>query len=87
MFDEEKKYIKQLSLKENSLKSISFSVLKMNELTIYFTWKTTNYDSFYNERDNFRNNILIYLTKKYFVLNKSKSNQNKYIFVKNNINI
>ena len=82
MFDKEKLYIKQLALKEKSIKSISFSTNE-KELIVYFTWKQDNYNSFYEERNIFRENVKNYLiNQKYLFFKRLKSNSNKYTFGK-----
>ena len=76
-----KNYIKDLAKNEVSLKSISFSINEENkEFVIYFTWLKESYNKFFVERDIFRNNVLTYLSKYGFKLNKKKSNPAKYIF-------
>lgn len=80
--DSLKNYIKNLAKDEISLKSISFSVNeKGKELICYFTWKKELYNQFFKERDIFRNNVISYLAKYGYKLNKKKSNPAKYLFV------
>ena len=81
IFEEAKVYIKNLANDERSLKSISFSVSEeKKEFIVYFTWKKDNYDSFYADRDIFRENIKNYMKSVFFHLNLLKSNPSKYTF-------
>lgn len=76
-----KNYIKNLAKDEISIKSISFSVNEeAKELVCYFTWKQEFYNKYFVERDIFRKNIISYLSKYGYKLNKKKSNAAKYTF-------
>lgn len=84
-FDSLKNFLRNLSKNENSLKSISFSVnTEEKELICYFAWKQEGYNDFFVERDIFRKNIISYMQKYGFKLNKKKSNPAKYIFKSGN---
>lgn len=79
--DSLKNYIKNLAKGEQSLKSISFSINEEGkEFICYFTWKQEFYNKFFVERDIFRNNVISYLSKYGYKLNKKKSNSAKYTF-------
>lgn len=76
-----KSYIKNLAKDEESLKNISFSYKEEEkEFICYFAWQMALYNKFFVKRDVFRNNIIAYLSKYGFKLNRKKSTASKYIF-------
>ena len=79
--DSLKNYLKNLAKDEKSLKSISFSVNEENkEFTCYFAWQQEFYSKYFIERDIFRKQIISYLEKYNYRLNKKKSTPAKYVF-------
>ena len=79
--DSLKNYIKNLAKDEISLKSISFSVNEeKKEFVCYFAWKLELYSKYFVERDNFRKQIISYLNKYGYKLNKKHSTAAKYVF-------
>ena len=79
--DSLKNYIKNLAKDENSLKSISFSCNEeKKEFTCYFAWQQEFYNKYFIERDIFRKQIISYLEKYGYKLNKKNSTASKYVF-------
>lgn len=79
--DSLKNYIKNLTKNESCLKSISFSFNEENrEFICYFAWQQSLYNQFFVERDIVRKNVISYLNKYNFYLNKKKSSASKYVF-------
>lgn len=79
--DSLKNYIKNLTKNESCLKSISFSFNEENrEFICYFAWQQNLYNQFFVERDIVRKNVISYLNKYNFCLNKKKSSASKYVF-------
>lgn len=79
--DSLKNYIKNLAKEEISLKSISFSVNEENkEFICYFAWQKEFYNKYFVERDIFRKQIISYLSKYGYKLNKKHSTAAKYVF-------
>lgn len=84
--DSLKNYIKNLAKDEKSLKSISFSNNEdKKELICYFAWQREFYNNYFIERDIFRKQIISYLEKYGFKLNKKYSTAAKYVFCKQEI--
>ena len=76
-----KAYIKNLAKDEKSLKSISFSSNEeKKEFICYFAWQQELYSKFFVERDIFRKQIISYLEKYGYRLNKRNSTAAKYVF-------
>ena len=79
--DSLKNYIKGLAKGENFLKSISFSYNEdKKEFICYFAWQQEFYHKYFVERDIFRKQIISYLEKYRFRLNKKNSTASKYVF-------
>ena len=79
--DSLKNYIKNLAKDEDSLRSISFSCNeKEKEFICYFAWRQELYNKYFIERDIFRKQIISYLEKYGYKLNKKKSTAAKYVF-------
>lgn len=79
--DSLKSYIKNLAKEEISLKSISFSFNEdKKEFICYFAWQQELYNKYFIERDNFRKQIISYLSNYGYKLNKKNSTASKYIF-------
>lgn len=79
--DSLKNYIKNLAKDEVSLKSISFSVNEeKKEFICYFAWQQEFYNKYFVERDIFRKQIISYMEKYGYKLNKKHSTAAKYIF-------
>jgi len=78
-----KKEIRDFVKNEQCLKSISFSyndVVIKKEFICYFAWQQTFYSKYFKERDSIRNNVIKYLEKYNFRLNKKISTAAKYVF-------
>ena len=79
--DSLKNYIKNLAKDEKSLKSISFSYNEdKKEFICYFAWQQEFYNKYFIERDVFRKQIISYLEKYGYRLNKRVSTASKYVF-------
>lgn len=79
--DSLKNYIKNLAKDEKSLKSISFSYNEeKKEFTCWFAWQQEFYSKFFVERDIFRKQIISYMEKYGYKLNKRNSTAAKYVF-------
>jgi len=81
--EEIKDKVRNLAQEEESLKSISFSIIEeKSEFVIYFTWKKENYNIYNKERMIFRNVIKNICKSYYFFFNIQKSTSSKFIFNK-----
>ena len=79
--DSLKNYIKNLAKDERFLKSISFSYNEeKKEFICYFAWQQEFYNKYFVVRDIFRKQIISYLERYGYRLNKKNSTAAKYSF-------